>query len=751
MKWQSLLALGSIAQLATSLELIDETEDNGVICYTYLSTYLAAVDAGPAPALPTTRGILPPYFTNRSTSAVPLPTFPADRESSIVLQDPDSTVALPTSSDIAFPTEFTLLTSSDFAIQTELTLLTSSDFIIPTEFTDLVSPTAAISSDVSTTTSQAEVTGQAVIFFITPDTTNERRSLVKRIIPGGFVNGVSPVDTCTDADVFQLSDGQLLDNGSPVYYDGEPYKLFASDGTPPDGAITREFASVNGNLVFTSSSLPSTGFCQDDSGQVYITFGSSPPGCDPVLLKAYTVEQCQNGEIPGPDQASLTSSDVAQSPVTASTDISSSAVSSGAQELTSTILTEPMGASSSTDSPSVVTETQSTVTTDETAIVTVDSSSTDLSSQSSLFTSSSSLTLSTTITTESQSVPLLQTSSSTDSTVVTVSTDTSSSSESPFEPSASTVFSTVTTVTDLPFEETTISTTILPQESETSTLLDTTNATAETTATGETTATQTTTTAEDTTGTETTTADEGTTTTDEETTTTAEATTTTSSCDSEVILTTVALLNPTPIFGNAYYDDSVANIALPFNIAGSGQSTVYVSTNGVISLGSGGYPAEPGNRPLPTQAIPGIAVCPYWDDFILDRSRGHSVAYEVFDGQHGTQATFEWVVGRYLGPPGDDQNDDSLFHFTATFYQNFPQIFRFSYYTTTDKGSSATTGVQNSAIESYRQISFNAEGSVQDGTSVFINLLTGGYETVPFDNTECGKGDPYDRSTIFAE
>ncbi|KAF0635321.1 hypothetical protein FPSE5266_05455 [Fusarium pseudograminearum] len=264
--------------IAAGLKLIDESEDDGVICYTYLSTYLAAVDAGLAPALPTTRGILPPYFTNRSTSAVPLSTLPADRESSIVLQDPDSTLTLPTS-----------------------------DFAIPTEFTDLVSPTAAISSEASATSSQAEVTGQAVVFFVTPDIGNQRRSLVKRDIPGGFVNGVNPVDICIDADIFQLADGQLLDNGSPVYYDGEPYKLFASVGTPSDGTITREFAAVNGRLVFASRSLPSNnaGFCQDDTGQVYITFDSSPPGCDPVILLLYTVvEQCRNGEIPGPAQAS---------------------------------------------------------------------------------------------------------------------------------------------------------------------------------------------------------------------------------------------------------------------------------------------------------------------------------------------------------------------------------------------------------------------------------------------------------------
>ncbi|KAH6991799.1 hypothetical protein EDB82DRAFT_565991 [Fusarium venenatum] len=687
MKWQSFLAFVSAVRVATGLKLIDESEDNGVICYTYLSAYLAAVDvetAGPVPVLPTTRGILPPYFTNRSTSAVPLSTFPADRESSTVLQDLDSTAAL----------------------------FTSSDFAIPTEFTDIVSPTRAISSDVSTTSSEAEVTSQTVILFIVPDTVNERRRLVKRDIPGGFVNGVNPVDICTDADIFQLADGQLLDNGNPVYYGGEPYKPFGSDGTPPDGATTRKFANVNGSLVFTSSLLPSTGFCQDDSGQVYITFGSRPPGCDPVLLQVYTVEQCLNGEIPGRDQSSSISGDATQFTVTASTDVGSSSVSLGPQEPTSNILAEPTDISRSSDSPTVATETRLTVTTNEAAIVTTDSSSTDLSSQSSLFTSPLSLTSSTISTIASQSAPLLPT-SSTDSTVATISADVSSTSESSLEPLFSSVFSTDSAATGpLPEETTTsISTTTLSEESGTSTQLDTTTAAEETTTT---------------------------------------IATTTTDCDSVMVLTTVALLNPTPVIGNSVsLDDAVEAVVLPFDVAGSGQSTVYVSENGVISVASNNGASTYTNGELPSLRLPPIAVCPYWDDLFLYRNRLNVIVYEVFDGQHGTQATFEWVVGRYNFPR--DDTDRSLFHFTATFYKNFPQIFRFSYYTTADEGSGATTGVQNGVIEDYRQISFDRADSVLDGTSVFINLLTGGYETVPFDNTECGKGDPFDGSTIFAE
>ncbi|CZS79692.1 unnamed protein product [Fusarium graminearum] len=681
MKWYPFLAFGSIAQVAAGLKLIDESEDNGVICYTYLSTYLAAVDAGPAPALPTTRGILPPYFTNRSTSALPLSTLLADRESSIVLQDPDSTVAL----------------------------VTSSDFAILTESTDLFNPTATISSEASATSSQAEVTGQAVIFFVTPDTGNQRRSPVKKDIPGGFVNGVNPVDICADADIFQLADGQLLDNGSPVYYDGEPYKLFASDGIPPDGAITKEFAAVNGRLVFASRSLPgnNAGFCQDDTGLVYITFDSSPPGCDPVILLVYTVEQCRNGEISGSAQASSIISESTQSPIT---------------EPTSTVFADPTDVSASSDTALVVTATSSTVMAEEEEeTTTVDSSSTDIPSQPPLLTSSLSLTQSTISTIESKSASLLPSSSSTDSIGTTVSEDIPSSSESSLEPSSSIFLSTDSTAMEPATEETTtsISTTTLPEETESLTQLGST------------------TTTEDTTATETTTAS-GDTTVTEETTTTAEETTTTP-CNSEVAVTTAALLNPTPVFDDSDdHDDDIAAVVLPFNVAYSDQSTVYVSTNGFIGVGSD-LDSNPGeNSWLPTENIAPIAVCPYWSDLSLTRRNGDTIVYEVFDGQHGMQATFEWIV---------TSSNGIRVHFSTTFYKDFPQISRFSYYAIDGTGRIATTGAQNNDRDEY----FELYGFVKDGASLFISFDGSVFETLTFDSTECGKGDPPDGAAAFSQ
>jgi hypothetical protein len=73
--------------------------------------------------------------------------------------------------------------------------------------------------------------------------------------------------------------------------------------------------------------------------------------------------------------------------------------------------------------------------------------------------------------------------------------------------------------------------------------------------------------------------------------------------------------------------------------------------------------------------------------------------------------------------------------------EQFPEVVIYQYYTTPDKGSSATTGRQDINSGRFTQISYDQAGGVQDGTTVFIFPQDSG--TVPFDNTECGKGVPF--------
>ncbi|CEI70680.1 hypothetical protein FVEN_g834 [Fusarium venenatum] len=503
-KWQLFLALGGTLQGVVGLELIGESDlDGEVICYTYLSTYLAPVDAAttggvlPTAVPPTTRGILPPYFTNRSTSLPPF-TLPSGLESSDIIQEP-----------------------------TSVNLFSSSDFAIPTSESGSLLPTATATATEFSATISGAVSGQDLIFFVAPEIDGSRH-FIKRA-PGRFIGGNDAVEICTNAAVFSLADGQLLVNGDPVYYAGEPYEQLGGQGPPPDGAVTREFTNVNGLLAFSSSSLPgnSAGFCQDDSGQVYITFGSSPPGCDPVSISVYAVEQCQDGRIIGLDDATTTEPNQ-------STTIAGP---------TSSSLTTPDVASASTQisqssdaSPETVKTIQSSESTQVPGSPTGETSDSSLSTFSSSSPATETSLVSTTLiktTVPSQSFSSFfssyteTASSDSFSSTITLSTDASSF----FEIQSSEAFTSSTVSTE---ESTTASaiatTTAVSTEPEPSSSFFSTESSFEES---------------------TTISDAFTATTEESTTTSEEPTTaTTSLCNSVDPLTTVALANPAPVFND---------------------------------------------------------------------------------------------------------------------------------------------------------------------------------------------------------
>ncbi|XEV07489.1 hypothetical protein FSHL1_012776 [Fusarium sambucinum] len=105
-----------------------------------------------------------------------------------------------------------------------------------TESGSLSPPSTATLAEAFATSSEA-VGGDAVIFFIEPPPVNKNRRLIKRA-QGGFVGGNNAVQSCTNGAAFRLDAGQLLDNGSPIYHNNEPFKEFSGQGIPPDDAIT---------------------------------------------------------------------------------------------------------------------------------------------------------------------------------------------------------------------------------------------------------------------------------------------------------------------------------------------------------------------------------------------------------------------------------------------------------------------------------------------------------------------------------
>ncbi|CAG7565874.1 unnamed protein product [Fusarium equiseti] len=230
--------------------------------------------------------------------------------------------------------------ASEFSILSDRAIISEapSTVLISGSLTEPIDTSSAI----PTSTGIVEPPGRAVIFLIEETTDNQKRDINKRAT-GGFVGA---------------------DNPEPLGSQG--------DGALPQGAITKTFATFGRKLVFRNSALPSgqAGFCQDASGETYITFTSSPPGCIPVILGVYDgednsdafanihtnydrVEQCQNGRLVGVETStsSLAVSSEASAIVTASFGSVSSEESTIAAPTISTV-SNPLSSTEPSDNPS---------------------------------------------------------------------------------------------------------------------------------------------------------------------------------------------------------------------------------------------------------------------------------------------------------------------------------------------------------------------------------------------------------------
>ncbi|CEI70713.1 hypothetical protein FVEN_g803 [Fusarium venenatum] len=710
MKWQLLLAF---VGTAIALEPIGEPElVDGVWCYTYLSSYVVAVGAETtegaipiAPALPSTqRGILPTYFTNRSTSVFPS-TFQGIVEPSSILES--ALDSLTEVSEIA--SESTIAIDSSFS--SALPIPTDEEELEPTVTESTIA--TQTSAEVSATSSEA-VSGQNVIFLISPRVSNERRGLEKRA-KGGFVgNGnTSNVRICTNAATFTLAGGQLLDDGKPVYYNGESFKELIGQEDPPDGAITRDFASVAGNLVFANTALPDgeAEFCQDpDSGQVFMIFGSNPSGCIPIILRAYQVEQCQNGRIIGLEMSS--SASIESTRVSLIPDSTTTVLPSSVSELSSSI--DVGGTSVSTALSLSTVSSSTTITTIHSFDNVVSTATLDSSSIEPSFYLPTSSSVASTEPIESSLSSTLSEGSSIDTETI----DSTFSVELPSSLDASSTYLLSASTTDIASTETlsTESPTAEPSTTEVSTEPTAPFPSYSTSTSAEISTT------------------EAETTTAEPTTTTADMTTTTS-CDSITPLTTVVLASPTPVFDDGLdHNNDYFEVSLPWAPNRSSGTTIIVSINGVLSIPSdNGASGAAGNEPLKSSIIPPWSLLPYWDDFYLDRTKDHTIVYEVFQGLYGRQVNFEWVIGK--------RNEEGIFHFEAILFEDYPDDMEFHYYTIPDSGGSATVGWQKPINSgSFVQYSFDEAGKVTAGLK--LNLHTSHRQVWPsgFDNTECGKG-----------
>ncbi|KAL2677172.1 hypothetical protein Neosp_010940 [[Neocosmospora] mangrovei] len=262
---------------------------SGSWCVTYLSTYLAPIGTVGAAPNSTDLDSLAPVLSSPTLNIESEFLSPTD-----VATTPERQ---PTGSG-----QSSMLSSVTVSGRSSSPIISVSDL-----------PSATSDTPSSETSTRPGLSGQQVIFLITPSGDVSKREL------RGFVGNSNP-QVCTFASVFTLGSGpvsgELFDGDVPIYYQGDDYQAFQALGSPSDGAITKTFANEGGSLQFKNPSLPNgqATFCQDSSsGLVYMVFTSGPPNCTPVQLSVYGVERCVDGRLVGFDESSTASSQATQS------------------------------------------------------------------------------------------------------------------------------------------------------------------------------------------------------------------------------------------------------------------------------------------------------------------------------------------------------------------------------------------------------------------------------------------------------
>ncbi|KAF5986529.1 hypothetical protein FBULB1_2339 [Fusarium bulbicola] len=611
-----------------------------------------------------------------------------------------------------------------FSETSEAVLTFSTDLVIASTSPFPDDPvTTTPTPSLTTGASVPNASSRSVIFRVVPASQDAKRDLQVRAV-GGFVG--SQFEICAAAAIFNLVQGRLLDGGLPIYYNGESFKeLRGYPVTLPRGAVTETFADEDGFLRFFSSALPTgeAGFCQDtDSGQVYITFTASPPGCQTIRLSITEVDECRDGEIsssPSSRPSSIplqaqstsalletTSSYNALAPTTTK-DIQKGSSAIDSPTFTSQVM--PVYTSSvrfSNSSSSIIFQTHPALT-QTSSMLDIPTPVTDFLPTSQLSSRASNLeTLSTDVLGTSEEPPsiLEPTTAATSTTANAINTiGTSSGTDSTASPVAnpsttsgpSSSFETDTsTISDLSLDASSSS-------DSSQTVLSTADTRLFTTTTVDTTAV-------DTTTVETTTS----------TTTSSEATGTRECAE--------GLAEPLTLFnGQSPSDNGVALIVLPFQVPLYGQSSdvLYISPNGLVTLGDAlGTDSVPYLAFLPDENIESLAIFPYWIDMIVSEDSGAEVTYQIenIPNQPGV-LTVDWCVF-------STSDATEPYHFQMVLSEDEVAPITFFYYTIQSGGTLATIGAQNRDADQWVQY----YGPIPDRTFMEVDTVGGDIRTGQF-------------------
>ncbi|KAF5568136.1 hypothetical protein FNAPI_356 [Fusarium napiforme] len=642
-----------------SIALQDEQIQPETWCITYLSTYLVPVSR--AHTRPTTSSPEETIFPE--TSRAPL-TFSTDPAIPSTLSVPDGVI----------------ITTS-----------------VPSQTTGIPIPQAS---------------GRSVIFRVVPESQDTKRDLQARAV-GGFVGSQSEI--CAAAAVFNLVQGRLLDGTLPIYYNGESFKeLRGSPGALSRGAVTETFADEDGFLRFSNSALPNgeAGFCQDtESGQVYITFTASPPGCQTIRLSITDVDECRDGDV-----SSSLSSRTASTPLLSESTSMLLGTTSPSNAVASTTTKDIQMGSSATDVPaftsqvgpvytssvrfynsssSIISVTQPDLT-QTSSVLDISTSVVDfpltsrLSSGTSEPESLSTDALSTAVLETSEGLPSILEPTTTDAPTTTNSQITSATSSRTDSTASSVVGSSTTSGSSYSLETDTSTLSDLPLD--TSSSFDSSSTVLSTADTS-----LFTTTAVDTT-----------------------TSTTTSSEPTGTRACPEGLSDPLTLFnGQRPSDNGVEWLVLPFQVPLYGETSemVYVSPNGLVTLrGSFGADSVPSLAFLPDESIESLAIFPYWIDMIVPEGSGAEVTYQVEQtpNQPGV-LTIDWCV--FTTSSATEPN-----HFQMVISEDQQTPITFFYYTIQPGGTIATIGAQNRDSDQWVQY----YGAIPDRTFMEVDTFGAG-------------------------
>jgi hypothetical protein len=171
----------------------------------------------------------------------------------------------------------------------------------------------------------------------------------------------------------------------------------------------------------------------------------------------------------------------------------------------------------------------------------------------------------------------------------------------------------------------------------------------------------------------------------------------------------------------AFTDDSTASVnpATPFTFYGTSYSTIFYSTNGLISFGSpnSSFSNTDLSSSGSTSGLPTIAA--FWDDLETFSSGGGSVFFQAF----ADRTVLQWNNVHHYYSSSGLATFEAVLYANGNIQMNYQSL---AFFDGNDNGASATIGVRNSDGQ-YTEWSYNT-ASVSAGTSL---LFTNGPVATP--------------------